>query len=744
MRLMLKHKVIGLPVLAAILPVLVVFAFTSYEKDIVSRSMEEELNRLARDSMKRLAISILDTCRVTSEMIQKEVDDRARQGAAFMVPELLYDAVGGISLGKETVSWKAINQVTGEEKVITLPQMVVMNTTWLQKNDRMDAPTPYLDQIQDQYGGVVAVFQRMNEQGDMLQVASTIPVSKDRRAIGYYMPAVVNGEEDPVIAQVLKGETFRGKTLLVGQPFFANFRPLTDRDGKVIGMFFSGSVGDVPESLRQAILNTVVGKTGYVYVVGGKEPHHRGQYILSKDGERDGESIWDSRDSDGRYYIRDVVKKAVQLDYGEVAFDRYPWQNVGELKPRSKIVAIVYFKPWDWVLGVGAYEDDFHDATLKVEGSMSQIIWAMVLSGLGVLIPIIGLALFFGNRITRPLLHITGIAGKIAGGDLFSAVRETRSPEEKEGKEGEETSKGPRDETGYLLDAIRTMTQNLHSLVSQVQRSGIQVTSSSTELAATAREQEAVMAQQMSSTRHVAHSVEEIARVLAELMNTMRQVAVRSQETAGIASKGQKDLSNMEEAMQRMESASRSISGRLETINEKAEKITNVVTTITKVAEQTNLLSLNAAIEAEKAGEYGKGFNVVAREIRRLADQTAVATLDIDRMVQEMQSAVSAGVMEMDKFIGEVKQGARDVEGISEQLGRIIEQVKALSPSFEDVSLSMSEQAEEAQKVNQAMMDLSEDLDQTAQSLREAFLAIEQLNEAARGLQNEVSRFKVR
>jgi len=168
-----------------------------------------------------------------------------------------------------------------------------------------------------------------------------------------------------------------------------------------------------------------------------------------------------------------------------------------------------------------------------------------------------------------------------------------------------------------------------------------------------------------------------------------------------------------------------------------------VVTTITKVADQTNLLSLNAAIEAEKAGEYGRGFNVVAREIRRLADQTAVATLDIDQMVQEMQSAVSAGVMEMDKFIAEVNRSAEDVGKISVQLARIIEQVQTLSPNFETVNVAMGQQSENAQKINQSMAHLSEEMQETMDSLRETYAAIEQLNEAARGLQDEVSKFKV-
>ena len=132
----------------------------------------------------------------------------------------------------------------------------------------------------------------------------------------------------------------------------------------------------------------------------------------------------------------------------------------------------------------------------------------------------------------------------------------------------------------------------------------------------------------------------------------------------------------MEGNMKQLVDSTDSISSKLAIIREKAENINVVVTTITKVADQTNLLSINAAIEAEKAGEYGRGFLVVAREIRRLADQTAVATLDIENIVRHMQDAVSAGVMQMDKFSGEVRGGVQRVAEISGQTGQIIEEVQ--------------------------------------------------------------------
>lgn len=299
------------------------------------------------------------------------------------------------------------------------------------------------------------------------------------------------------------------------------------------------------------------------------------------------------------------------------------------------------------------------------------------------------------------------------------------------------------DELGTVARLFNLFLDRLQAMVSQIQRSGIQVTSSSTELAATAKQQEVTMQTQMESTTRVVHAIQEISGMIADLTHTMQQVASMSAETAEFAGHGQADLARMDGAMQHMEQASRAISGKLQAIHEKAENITTVVTTISKVADQTNLLSLNAAIEAEKAGDFGRGFTVVAREIRRLADQTALATLDIEQMVKEMQTAVSAGVMEMDKFIAQVRHSAEDVGKIGDQLTRIIDQVQAVLPQFEDVNVAMNQQSEHTNQINTAMTALGEEMLQTTVALQESFLAIEQLNDAARGLQQEVSRFKV-
>jgi methyl-accepting chemotaxis protein len=725
MKLTLKHKVIGLPLVAAVLPVLVMLVLTSVEKKAVTSRIEGQLDVLARENIEHLALAVYNTCEATSKMVEKYLDQRLEDSDAF------FKDMGGFSLSDETVSIKAINSANQQKKVITIPKMSIAGVF---------EPSTYIDVIRQKFGGNYGLFQRINSQGDMVLIATTIASKGGGKLEGIYLPSIENGVANPVIQHILKKKIFHGIADLADGWHFTACKGIADKEGRIIGMLFTEAPFQTPASLRQAIMDMKVGKSGYVYVMGGKHAFHRGHYIISKGGERDGENLWNAKSSDGKYFVRSMVEKTIQLKKHEVAYDRYAWKNKEDEAPRWKVAALTYFEPWDWVIGAGTYEDDYHGVKKNVENAMTEMLWVMAISGFLVLIPIVGMALFFGNKVTKRITQITGVVGAIAKGNLSAAAEAVKAmvKGEKPGKKDVAD-----DETGLLMISVKRMTENLNALVGQVQRSGIQLTASSTELAATARQQQSAMNQQGEATRRVRRAAAEIYSVANQLEVTMQQVAERSQETAGFASKGQNDLARMEDAMHHMETASKTISGRLEAINEKAENITNVVTTITKVADQTNLLSLNAAIEAEKAGEYGRGFNVVAREIRRLADQTAVATLDIEQMVEGMQSAVSAGVMEMDKFIAEVRQSVKDVGKISGQLARIIEQVQALSPSFDDVNVAMGHQSENANNANSAVSRLSEEISSTAESLQETFSAIEQLNEAARGLQQEVSHFRV-
>ena len=300
------------------------------------------------------------------------------------------------------------------------------------------------------------------------------------------------------------------------------------------------------------------------------------------------------------------------------------------------------------------------------------------------------------------------------------------------------------DAIAVLGRGVQQMINSLNKLVTQVQHSGLQLVSSATAIAATSKQLEATVAEQAATTNEIVTTATEISATSKELVVTMNDVSSVAETATGAAENGRQGLSKMESTMKNIVEAAGSISSKFEVLNEKANNINTVVITITKVADQTNLLSLNAAIEAEKAGEYGFGFSVVAKEIRRLADQTAVATLDIEQMVKEMQSAVSAGVMSMERFSEQVRHSVNDVRDVSAQLTQIIEQVQALTPRFETVHHGMQFQAEGASMINQSMIQLSEAAHQTVDSLRESNMAISQLNVTAHDLQSGVIKFKVR
>jgi methyl-accepting chemotaxis protein WspA len=288
-----------------------------------------------------------------------------------------------------------------------------------------------------------------------------------------------------------------------------------------------------------------------------------------------------------------------------------------------------------------------------------------------------------------------------------------------------------------------SVVRAINWLIAQVRRSALQVASSVTEIAATAKEHQAASAETASATSEIGATSKEIAATSKVLLKTINDVTEGAEQTANLAGTGQNGLARMEATMRQVMEAGGAVNAKLGVLNEKASNINQVVTTITKVADQTNLLSLNAAIEAEKAGEHGRGFAVVATEIRRLADQTAIASYDIEQLVKEMQSAVSAGVMGMDKFSEEVRRGVQEVGQVSEQLAQIIGQVQALTPQFETVNEGMQSQSIGAQQISEALVQLTESAQQTVDSLHQSSIVMEQLNSTANDLRTSVSRLGV-
>jgi methyl-accepting chemotaxis protein WspA len=349
----------------------------------------------------------------------------------------------------------------------------------------------------------------------------------------------------------------------------------------------------------------------------------------------------------------------------------------------------------------------------------------LALAGVGLMA---GLLWVPTRRLVRRIDAAAGAAQRVAAGDLT----------------GDPTGSTCPDETGDLLRALDAMTADLNALVGQVQGAGTQLSSTSAELAATARRQEEAVSGFGASTAQIAAAVREIDATGKELAREIDHMNTLATGTAKLANDGRTQLEGMEGAMQSLDTATAGVADRLAAINEKAVNIGGVVTTITKVAEQTNLLSVNAAIEAEKAGEYGRGFLVVAREIRRLADQTGQATLDIERMVKEMQGAVSSGVMEMDRFSEQVRRNVGDVRSIGRSMGEIIDSVDDSTRSFAAVREGMQSQSSGAGQISGAMENLTSNARATGEAVREFGRAADDLQRAIGMLKSAIAAFQLR
>lgn len=729
MKLSLQGKITGIAVLSALLPVVVIIAITIIQQKLMLEEAEQELDALARDNIAQISKDVYNLCLTTNDLLQERLD------MALSYATKSINDKGGLSPTGINQQWQAVNQYSGEITEVVLPAMLLGNKPLPSSKD-FSQYIPIVDDVYNVFGVTFTIFQRMNINGDMLRVATNVQDNKNERAIGTYIPYInPDSTENPVIKTVLAGNTYRGRAYVVNQWYLTVYSPLKNSNGEIIGIIYTGEKIGAAKSLRDAIMRINVAKTGYVYILGGKS--NPGHYIISKDGVRDGEDILGSKDSDGEMFIKDIVENALKLKDTEVYIKEYNWKNFDESEPRQKVAAICYFEPWDWVIGTGVYKDDYYEAKKQLEEKFNQLLMHLLVYGAAILLLAVVLSVFMSKTISNPIIFVNSIAKRIAEGKLKEAKTELESKVESKGIIGETK------ETNELLSSFSKMTNNLYSLISQVQQSGIQVTTSATEISASSRQLEATVAEQAASTKEISASSREISSRANALVNNTQRSAETMEKAISTAESGRQMLDELDETMQSLTTATNSISAKLSIISGKADKISGIITAINKISDQTKLLSLNAAIEAEKAGDYGKGFSVVAREISRLAVQTATATKDIEYMVKEMQASVSSGVMEMDKFGKEVKNGTVKVTDITYKIEDIINNVHNLTPEFQIIENGIASQSEGAAQISEAMVHLKEAAEQTKESLTEFRNVTIQLNEAVKGLQKEVSQFKI-
>jgi len=432
--------------------------------------------------------------------------------------------------------------------------------------------------------------------------------------------------------------------------------------------------------------------------------------------ELDGKDLSDMKDPQGKRIFSEFTEMVKQNKAGYV---HYLWPKPNFSKPVAKLSYVQGFEPWGWVIGTGIYIDDV-DSLLweKLTRLAPYVILIMVV--------MIILSWIVGRSITGPVNALAVEAEKIAQGDL-----------------GVEVHHRSRDEIGQLADSFRKMVASLRELIGKVTESSETVASAANQLSA-ASLQIATGAEELAAQAGtVATASEEMTATSSEIARNCGMAADESRsanETAQVgATVVDGTITTMLQIAVRVKESAKAVEG----LGVKGDQIGAIIGTIEDIADQTNLLALNAAIEAARAGEQGRGFAVVADEVRALAERTTRATSEIGEMIKAIQNETRGAVAAMDVSVRDVETGSGEAAKSGEALMEIQNRINAVTMQVSQMAAAAEQQTSTTAEITSNIQQISQVVQETARGAQESASSAGQLAHLAEELQQLVGKFRL-
>ena len=651
-KLSLRRQVLTVGLLLTFVPLALIIAIVYFENQRMRQAAAEETSRLAHDGLQHLVEGVYAVCESQQELLRQSI------AANLNVMEELVARAGGIGFGDDTVTWQAVNQYTKDATTVRLPRMLA-GGRWLGQVRDMDGQVPVVDELKALVGGTATIFQRMNDAGDMLRVATNVEKQDGTRAIGTYIPAVnPDGRENPVLSVVLDGRQYNGRAYVVNKWYITAYKPIFDGQRNVVGVLYVGVPQESVASLRRAILDMEVGQSGYAFVLDSA-----GNYVISDDGARDGENIMEARDEAGRYFIREMIEKATGLGPQETATHRYQWRNPGEDAPQARLAELKYFKEWDWIIGATAYEDEFNAASRRIDAAAATAERSIVSVAVIALLATVGFWLLFSGRLTGSIM---GIVRSIA-----SASEQVSSASD----EVSSASHGLAEGASQQAASMEQTSSSLEEMAAKTRRNAESAGAARTlaqETRDVSRRGNEAMAKMRAAIRDVESSSEETAKIIKSIddiafqTNLLALNAAVEAARAGEAGKGFAVVAEEVRSLaQRSAEASRSTGSLIEASKDSARRSVEIVEVVGSSLEEI-------MARAEKVSALVEEISMASDEQTEGIGQINTAVVQIDQVTQTIASTAeesSASSAELRNQAASLKASIATLLGIIQGRG---------------------------------------------------------------------------